>query len=150
MQSVELRGFETVQLVVVAVLFSVHLLVCKLKRSAAAMCVVSPVSCCVRACCVCACVCVQFWRINLLLVIGGQGGNQLASQLAEGCQQRGIPCCIAGVSEWTDGGPVFAGLTGVASVCLLGGRELGSQPALWCSSLPYVQGNSNKCSEKIT
>jgi 6-phosphofructokinase len=37
-------------------------------------------------------------RINILLVIGGQGGNQLAAQLADGCQRRGIQCCIAGVS----------------------------------------------------
>lgn len=41
----------------------------------------------------------EFWKINMLLVIGGQGGNQLAAQLADGCQRRGIPCCIAGVSN---------------------------------------------------
>lgn len=44
----------------------------------------------------------EFWRINILLVIGGQGGNQLGAQLAEGCQRRGIPCCIAGVPKSID------------------------------------------------
>lgn len=44
----------------------------------------------------------EFWRISILLIVGGQGGNQLAAQLAEGCQRRGIPCCIAGVPKSID------------------------------------------------
>jgi 6-phosphofructokinase 1 len=41
-------------------------------------------------------------RINMLFVIGGQGGNQLGAQLAEGCQRRRIPCCIVGVPKSID------------------------------------------------
>eukprot|EP00775_Hariotina_reticulata_P013373 gene13373-13500_t len=44
----------------------------------------------------------EFWRINMLLVIGGQGGNQLAAQLADGCRRRRIPCCIVGVPKSID------------------------------------------------
>ncbi|WIA22805.1 hypothetical protein OEZ86_009756 [Tetradesmus obliquus] len=44
----------------------------------------------------------EFWRINMLFVIGGQGGNQLGAQLAEGCQRRRIPCCIVGVPKSID------------------------------------------------
>jgi hypothetical protein len=39
-----------------------------------------------------------FWRVNMLLVIGGQGGNQLASQLAEGCH-RCVCVCVC-VCAW--------------------------------------------------
>jgi 6-phosphofructokinase 1 len=38
----------------------------------------------------------------MLFVIGGQGGNQLGAQLAEGCQRRRIPCCIVGVPKSID------------------------------------------------
>jgi len=44
----------------------------------------------------------EFWRINMLLVVGGQGGNQLAAQLADGCRRRRIPCCIVGVPKSND------------------------------------------------
>eukprot|EP00879_Flechtneria_rotunda_P018950 GHRR01019893.1.p1 GENE.GHRR01019893.1~~GHRR01019893.1.p1 ORF type:complete len:596 (+),score=208.92 GHRR01019893.1:424-2211(+) len=44
----------------------------------------------------------EFWRINHFFVIGGQGGNQLAAQLAEGCKQRKVPCCIVGVPKSVD------------------------------------------------
>eukprot|EP00878_Enallax_costatus_P004101 GHUV01004329.1.p1 GENE.GHUV01004329.1~~GHUV01004329.1.p1 ORF type:complete len:655 (+),score=187.00 GHUV01004329.1:210-2174(+) len=44
----------------------------------------------------------DFWRINILCVIGGQGGNQLGAQLAAGCQRRGIPCCVVGVPKSID------------------------------------------------
>lgn len=44
----------------------------------------------------------DFWRINILCVIGGQGGNQLGAQLAAGCQRRSIPCCVVGVPKSID------------------------------------------------
>jgi 6-phosphofructokinase 1 len=38
----------------------------------------------------------------MLFVIGGQGGNQLGAQIAEGCARRRIPCCVVGVPKSID------------------------------------------------
>ena len=41
----------------------------------------------------------SLWNINMLFVIGGDGGQRAAQMIHEQCNERQLPCCIIGVPK---------------------------------------------------
>ncbi|KAG2487968.1 hypothetical protein HYH03_013408 [Edaphochlamys debaryana] len=42
---------------------------------------------------------IQMWEINMLFVVGGDGGLRAAQLISEACHARNLPCCCVGVPK---------------------------------------------------
>ena len=45
---------------------------------------------------------IDMWGIDMLFVVGGNGGNAGANAINEMCQQHEVNCCVVGVPKSID------------------------------------------------